>query len=534
MGRYFKKIAYALSFLLFTTALKAQDQQYYVYIQNEKPQPFYVKYNGKLLSSSDRGYIILAKLDAGTTPITIGFPKNEGPEQEFKIKLAGKNDQGYLLKAEGDKGYALYNLQTFRVTKNDTEAPQETTATDNTPAPAAEEDTAKKAMMASLQKDLETSFADKAQVNGPHKTATDTAPAKKSDNPFSAALDKVVSDDRPADVPVTQPTTTAPVAGTVVDPPSTEGEGGSRKSKKKRKEKEPLTAEEQAILGDVIAEEHKEAAAVAATTGDASGTQPVEEPARKPRKAKKKNGNPEFIEFGEDAAKTTTVPDAASAAAAASTSTLPVTTAITSTGDNNTDNKSSAKKDRKRKRVADYLGEPEHPNNIITDSSGYGVGTQPERLTWKERRKKEREAARLQEANTGANTQPATGIPAATPAAEGDPSKENEKKSNALKMVNSDCANVMDDATYRKVLRRFVAAKDDDGMIDAFRKNTKNYCLETAQIKSLVQLLSTDENRYKLLDLAYPKAYDSEQFSSLSSLLTDSYYQNRFKAMVKK
>ncbi|ASZ10972.1 DUF4476 domain-containing protein [Chitinophaga pendula] len=528
MGRYFKRIIYALSLLGFITSLQAQDQQYYVYIQNEKPQPFYVKYNGKLLSSSDRGYIILSKLDAGTTPITVGFPKNESPEQEFKIRLAGKNDQGYLLKADGDKGYALYNLQTFRVTKNNTETPQETAATDNTPAPATEEDTAKKAMMASLQKDLETSFNDKAQVNGPHKTTTDTAPAKKSDNPFSAALDKVVSDDRPSDIPAAQPVTTAPVAGTVVEPPSTEGEGSSRKSKKKRKEKEPLTAEEKAILGDVIAEEHKEAAAAAVTTGDPANTTTAEEPARKSRKAKKKNGNPEFIEFGEEAAKTPTVPDAAPAAG-----TLPVTTAITSAGDNNTVVKSSSKKDRKRKKVSEYLGEPEHPNNIITDSSGYGVGVQPERLTWKERRKKEREAARQQDASAGTNLPAGTITPATTPA-ESDTPKENDKKNSALKMVNSDCANVMDDAAYRKVLRRFVAAKDDDGMIDAFRKNTKNYCLETAQIKSLVQLLSTDENRYKLLDLAYPKAYDSEQFSSLSSLLTDSYYQNRFKAMVKK
>ncbi|HEU4554315.1 MAG TPA: DUF4476 domain-containing protein, partial [Chitinophaga sp.] len=59
--------------------LFAQEKQYFVYIQNEKPQPFYVKYNGKVLSSSERGYIILSELPAGTMPITVGFPRNEAP-----------------------------------------------------------------------------------------------------------------------------------------------------------------------------------------------------------------------------------------------------------------------------------------------------------------------------------------------------------------------------------------------------------------------------------------------------------------------
>jgi hypothetical protein len=101
-------------------------------------------------------------------------------------------------------------------------------------------------------------------------------------------------------------------------------------------------------------------------------------------------------------------------------------------------------------------------------------------------------------------------------------------------MINSDCGNVLDETNFRKVLRRFVAGKDDDGMIDAFRRQTKGYCLETSQIKTLVQLLGTNESRYRLLDLAYPKVSDSEHYSSLENVLTDDYYKGRFKAMLHK
>jgi len=76
MIRYFKKGIYTLLFCLLAAGrLIAQDPQYFIYIQHEKQQPFYVKYKGKILSSSDRGYIILSELPAGPLPIAIGFPE---------------------------------------------------------------------------------------------------------------------------------------------------------------------------------------------------------------------------------------------------------------------------------------------------------------------------------------------------------------------------------------------------------------------------------------------------------------------------
>ncbi len=112
------KLWYLACCLFIATGLSAQDASYFVYIQHEKQQPFYVKLDGKVLSSSVKGYVILPKMEAGKIPVTIGFPKGGAPEQQFTIRLAGNRDYGYLLKNTGDEDWALYDLQTFASLKS--------------------------------------------------------------------------------------------------------------------------------------------------------------------------------------------------------------------------------------------------------------------------------------------------------------------------------------------------------------------------------------------------------------------------------
>ena len=125
MHRFRMKLLYLFCCLLAFSGLSAQDPSYFVYIQHEKQQPFYVKIDGKLLNSSERGYVILPKLQAGKVPVTVGFPKSEAPEQQFVIRLNGSRDYGYLLKNTGDEKYALYDLQTFASLKAGGGAPAE-------------------------------------------------------------------------------------------------------------------------------------------------------------------------------------------------------------------------------------------------------------------------------------------------------------------------------------------------------------------------------------------------------------------------
>ncbi len=564
MIKYLKKSLLIPCFLLMALRMTAQDQQYYIYIQSERSQPFYVRFDGKLLSSSDKGYIIISKLPAGIANMRIGFAKSDVPEQQYMVKVGGSNDQGYLLKQDG-----LYNIVTFAATRPVKKGEEAVAAATQAPAPAPVEavptpvaetpapaaapvETAaapavepQKAMMDSMQKDLAAAFPNKdAGVTvGPG-----SRPVKPS-NKFSESLDRVVKDDRPEEPLVDPNAGTGMILAPAQDTTVAASQVQEKKGRKKRRDREPLTAEEQQILADVMAEEHKAADVAAAPATTAPATQapdpvatdvavteatnvpaatpaPEETPVaeKKSKKSKKKKADdPAFIDFQEGNAQATVtegtpVPVVTEDAAPkkkkrkADTDTA-VTDATAATVAPATEEPVPAKK---KKRSIDT---EEHPNNILTDdSSGYAVSDlNIDHSGRKDRKKKKQEAA-----EEGAVVSVTAG--AEVPA--------EEKKTSSVKMINSDCGKVMDDETFRKLLRKFVGGKDDDGMIDAFRKPTKGYCLETSQVKTLVQLLGTDDSRYRLLDQAYPKVYDSEHFSSLESTLTDNYYKGRFKAMV--
>jgi hypothetical protein len=107
-------------FLLISFAAKAQ-QNYFVYLQTDNKQPFYVKLNSKVLSSSPAGYLVIPKLSAGSYNISVGFPKNDFPAQELSFVVTD-SDGGYLLKNFGEKGWGLYNLQSMEVTMAGTKA----------------------------------------------------------------------------------------------------------------------------------------------------------------------------------------------------------------------------------------------------------------------------------------------------------------------------------------------------------------------------------------------------------------------------
>lgn len=309
MDRIKLKLLYLCCCLFFATGLAAQDPSYFVYIQHEKQQPFYVKLNGKLLSSSPKGYVILPRLHAGKVPVTIGFPKNEGPEQQYVIRLTGKRDYGFLLKGTGEKDYALYDLQTFATLKaaggpvpEAEEAAPVTVARISSDSATPEQ----KEMMDKVQADVETVLA----------KAPDSAPKKKGG--FAEALDKVVVDDRPEDMPleapkpkakpVAPPVETPAAVETVVDVAEAPPTKKARGKKNRAKERESLTDEEKELLSSVLEDEKKAAADEALKTAADEAVAPAapatEEaaaaPVKKEKKSRKKKdtAEPEFIDFG--------------------------------------------------------------------------------------------------------------------------------------------------------------------------------------------------------------------------------------------
>ncbi len=106
------------SIILFFCTLQTFGQQdYFVYVQTDNNQAFYLRSNNTVYSSTASGYCILSKLPDSTANVTIGFAKMVFPEQQFTIPVNHK-DAGYLLKNFGEKGWGLFNLQTMAVIMN--------------------------------------------------------------------------------------------------------------------------------------------------------------------------------------------------------------------------------------------------------------------------------------------------------------------------------------------------------------------------------------------------------------------------------
>ncbi len=100
--------------VFFSVATAFSQKVYFVYLQTDNDQPFYVRINEKVYSSTSSGYLILSKLKDSTYNFKIGFPQEKWPVQSFKVDMGGK-DRGFQLKNFPDKGWALVDLQTLSI-----------------------------------------------------------------------------------------------------------------------------------------------------------------------------------------------------------------------------------------------------------------------------------------------------------------------------------------------------------------------------------------------------------------------------------
>lgn len=105
-----RKIVFGITFLLIAPFVFAQRTNF-VYLQTDPQQPFFIKLNEKVISSTAAGYLILPKLVAGTYPITIGFAGGKLQEQKFNLQVQN-TDKGYLIKQLGGGELSLFDLQT--------------------------------------------------------------------------------------------------------------------------------------------------------------------------------------------------------------------------------------------------------------------------------------------------------------------------------------------------------------------------------------------------------------------------------------
>jgi hypothetical protein len=188
-----------LSLAFLTAVYSAFSQRiYFIYLQTESHQPFFVKMDEKLYSSTASGYLILSRLKDSVYNFTIGFSNNQAGEQKFSC-LINHKDHGYLVKNYGDKGWGLLDLQMNVVQMASNGDDKKGVSASNAPVNAFTELLAKAADDSTLKQKIVLAEEKKAEpvakVADKKPDSATNSVAKKEPDPPKQAVDSVKKQD---------------------------------------------------------------------------------------------------------------------------------------------------------------------------------------------------------------------------------------------------------------------------------------------------------------------------------------------------
>jgi len=446
-------------FILNSTLFARAQQVHFIYLQTENGQPFYVKLNKQVVSSSSAGYLILPRLIDGNYKLSVGFPKKEFPEEDFQIVVDKKNE-GFLLKNFGEKGWGLFNIQSFGI------------------------------------------------VMGGGTNAPDTISKNLQSDPFSKMLANVVKDssilqrNEPKEEPVKEvvsPAKTDSEVAVVKPQPILLSPAKKLLSKKNNDGMEMVYIDPVENGNDTIRIFIPKEQAIIKTDTVSNNTAPAEKPLESVLTNASPGNDTSLLKANvatkdsisaKDTALVNNAEKQAKMNADTTASVPPLVSANKDSLENN--NNVIVKNDEQTKAQP---GEVKLPVTVSQDS------------TIKEDKKT--------------------------------PETKNENMVVLPQVVqststNSDCKSFADNEDFLKLRKKMASESSDDNMIKAAKKAFHSKCFSTEQIKNLSFLFLTNEAKYRFFDEAYAFVSDSNQYITLQSQLTDSYYINRFKAMIHK
>lgn len=470
--------------LMFVSALSVKAQQiHFVYLQTENGQPFYVRLNNKVLSSSPAGYIILPELKDGDYHLIVGFPKNEFPEEDFQIAIQKKNE-GFLLKNFGEKGWGLFNMQSLALLPG--------TAANTATASAKIQDDPFSKMLANVVKDSSL-----LQNNEPVKAIIDT-PLQKNETVI-VIKDTSSQNNEPVKPAIDKPLQKNETAIDIKDTSLQKNEMAISTPVIKNPEPvaEPVMASPITRLLSAIDKEGMQMVYLD-RSDNKNDTIRVFIPGEKIKNPKAENPNA-VVENNKS--KTTSVAD---------TSQLTITPTIV-------------------KIESDTI-------TLVNDTIRVYKERVQKKDTTVNKKASELEPDKLKTQVTQAEP------PTDAKSDEKQPGLKNENNNEIIVLpkvvtsskVNSDCKAFATDGDFLKLRKKMAAENNNDEMIRIAKKVFRTRCFSTEQIKNLSFLFLTDEGKYMFFDAAYPFTSDSDQYNSLKSQLSDEYYINRFEAMIHK
>lgn len=484
------------------TFLASSQKVYFIYVQAEPGQAFYLKMNEKVFSSTASGYLILSRLRDSTYSFSIGFPGNKWPDQRFTVTME-KKDHGYMLKNFGDKGWGLFDLQTLAVlmavqSESNKEGARKTENKDasdfaNVLSKAADDPSLKEKPVPVKPAEPKT-VAVKEPVEKSPVVAKTEVEIKPVEDPALKEKPVLPKTDEPKTVLVKEPAEKTPVVTNTevvsksADDPSAKGKTAQPKPEEPKivaisqpEDKAPVTKTE-----TVTKEEPK---------NTVSTVKPETPEAPKEQEVKVKE---EPAVISQQPAETEKL----------------------------TEYKATVVTRRSESSTTEGFG------LTFTDLYGDGVADtirilipnpKPVVVVPVAEKQEPKEERKFLETDT---------VTAVATEIKTDQAKPEEKTA-ASTTVKNNCPAVADENDFLRIRKRMAAETSDDNMIAEAKKILKTKCFSTVQIKNLGLLFLNDEGKYKFFDAAYASVSDPGNYPSLESELKDTYYINRFKAMLR-
>ncbi len=463
------------SILIFGTKVNSQ-KTYFVYLQTDNQQPFYVNINGKNISSSSIGYIILSKLVDSTYLVKIGFP-GTSVVHDFEIKING-NDQGYLVKDFGEKGWGIFNLQSLAVLMSSTDA-NKLKAAEALQKAETEKRADSLALVAAQLDALQSADSIKAVTARQEQLQKDSIALAIADENAKVATVSEIK----AESPALKETSTNTASLSVIGVPIVVAAAA---------EKEKVT------LDSVLAK--RESLKVAAA--------PVTDTLIKPQM---QAVDDTLVTKTETAPVQKNLPDSSdkkvvSTAVAATTGVAVAGTPKFLDMELKTDTSGAVTVNKVEKN--DTIIAKPATDSVVTAAADTGAKTKSESgLT-----------------SNNSNTK-IVAVPVVTIAA---------APSSAVSTGgNPACKQTATEKDFFSLRKKMVANDDVSEMILVAKKTFKEKCFSTSQVGNLCVLFLDDPSRYNFLDQVYEYTYDWQNYKQLADLLKDQYYIRRFNALLR-
>ena len=498
-----KRYLMALFFIMAGFVSLAQydvQSKYFVYLQTEPAQPFYIKINNQNISANSSGYLILPQLKDGDYKLVVGFPQNKYPEQTFNFKIDSK-DKGYLIKNFGDEGWGLFDLQTMVV-----------------------------------EKPLPPGSADVAGIQKP-ATAPETIP-KENVSDFTKVLSKAANDPsllekpKPAPPPpvVEKPVEEKPVVKEVAVTPE------------KPIEQKPVVTETgveaKPIEKELVVVPEKRAEPGITTKPDEAAQ--VSSAPQEPVKTGEKNLNSNVqarditkVMQNESEGGVTIVYEekAENGRVEPITIFIPDTKKVENTTPAIQPTLTPVEQAPVVEQPKQEIKEPvvEAPKQVFKAP----VVEQPKQEVKemvKETSTPQPKEAVVEPVAQESKLKKIFRVKEKPPVPQ-DPASEKEAISGSVKPTGT-CRTVADETDFLRLRRQMAQRDNDEQMISEAKRAFRNKCYTTAQVKYLSSMFLSNAGKYNFYEAAYPHVADAEKFSSLQSEIRDTYYIEKFKALM--